>query len=278
MRIVDLSVSLQQVAFDDEPRIKRVTHRRGAYLLGLSLFIVGGLRRVPRNLMAILRHGLLGPKDFPDGEALSWEDFSGDTHTGTHLDAPVHFGSVVEGRPARSIDEVPLEWCYGPGVRLDLRYKEPGSEITPTDLEDALKAADHTLVRGDIVLIWTGASDRYAEPDYPEAHAGMGREATLWLVEQGVHIAGIDAHTFDRPFLAMVEDYRASRDPAVLWPAHLAGRTREYCHLENLSNLGALPASGFTVACFPVKIRNGSAGWTRAVAFVDDGRDAPSAH
>jgi kynurenine formamidase len=41
------------------------------------------------------------------------------------------------------------------------------------------------------------------------------------------------------------------------------------CHLEKLHNLEALPGHGFPIACFPVKIRGASAGWTRAVAMFD---------
>src|SRR5262249_8857944 len=157
VRIVDLSVPLEEVAHDHDPRIGRVTHRRGAYLLGLSVFLLGGLRGLPRNLASVLRHGFLGPRDFPGGEGLAWADFRRDTQPGTHPDAPSHFGSTVEGRRARPIDEVPLEWCYGPGVRLDLRHKAPGSEIGVQDLEDALHAAGHVLAPGHIVLLWTGA-------------------------------------------------------------------------------------------------------------------------
>jgi kynurenine formamidase len=270
MTIVDLSVPLQEVTFDDEPRIRRIGHRRGAYWLGLALLPMGGLRRLPRNLVSILRHGLIGPRDFPSGEALAWEYFQGDTHTGTHLDAPFHFGSVVEGRPARTIDQVPLEWCIGRGVRLDLRRVPAGGEITPEDVDAALAEAGHELHAGDIVLIWTGAGERWNEPDYPHAHAGMGRDATLALLARGVRVIGIDAHTFDRPFASMIGDYQATHDPKALWPAHLAGREHEYCHLENLTNLGALPPTGFTVVCFPVKLRGGSAGWARAVALLED--------
>jgi kynurenine formamidase len=39
--------------------------------------------------------------------------------------------------------------------------------------------------------------------------------------------------------------------------------------MEKLHNLAALPARGFTVACFPVKIARASAGWVRAVAMLD---------
>jgi kynurenine formamidase len=40
--------------------------------------------------------------------------------------------------------------------------------------------------------------------------------------------------------------------------------------MEKLSNLDALPSSGFKVACFPVKIHKASAGWTRAVAIIEN--------
>jgi kynurenine formamidase len=40
--------------------------------------------------------------------------------------------------------------------------------------------------------------------------------------------------------------------------------------MEKLHNLDQLPASGFTVACFPVKIKAASAGWVRAVAMLED--------
>jgi kynurenine formamidase len=55
----------------------------------------------------------------------------------------------------------------------------------------------------------------------------------------------------------------------LIWEGHKAGREIGYCHLEKLHNLEALPAKGFTVSCFPVKVQGGSAGWTRAVALMD---------
>jgi kynurenine formamidase len=56
----------------------------------------------------------------------------------------------------------------------------------------------------------------------------------------------------------------------VIWEGHKAGRHIGYCHLEKLHNLEALPDTGFMVSCFPHKIRGASAGWTRAVAIVDE--------
>ena len=62
-----------------------------------------------------------------------------------------------------------------------------------------------------------------------------------------------------------------TRDASILWEAHRAGIDREYCQIEKLHNLGALPgATGFTVSCLPVKVAGASAGWCRAAAIVDD--------
>src|SRR5262249_6482828 len=92
-----------------------------------------------------------------------------------------------------------------------------------------------------------------------------------WLVEQGVRVIGIDAYTLDRPFAAMVADFRRTGDGRTIWPAHFAGITREYCQIEKLANLDLLPRpTGFWVSCLPVKIARASAGWCRAVAIVPD--------
>jgi kynurenine formamidase len=66
----------------------------------------------------------------------------------------------------------------------------------------------------------------------------------------------------------MLAESRRTGDRSVLWPAHFVGRKREYCQIERLANLGALPApTGFTVHALPVRITGAGAGWTRAVAL-----------
>ncbi len=56
----------------------------------------------------------------------------------------------------------------------------------------------------------------------------------------------------------------------LIWEGHKAGRHVGYCHIEKLHNLEALPSTGFTVCCFPTKIERASAGWTRAVAIIEE--------
>ncbi len=210
------------------------------------------------------------PEDLVYSGGLGWavEEIRAVTHTGTHVDAPYHYSPQSEGRPARTIDEVPLEWCFAPGVVLDMRHKAAGDFITIDDLQAALARIEYQLRPRDVVLLQTGADKRMDSSDY-FLQPGLGREGTLWLVEQGVKVIGIDAYTLDRPFASMVADYRRTGDGLYIWPAHFAGITREYCQIEKLANLDLLPRPhGFHVSCLPVKIHRASAAWCRAVALV----------
>jgi kynurenine formamidase len=204
---------------------------------------------------------------YSKGEGWAVEVVNAITHTGTHVDAPYHYGALSEGKPARTIDEVPLEWCFAPGVVLDFCDKPAGEFITVDDLQSALDRIDYPLMPRDIVLLQTGADKRMDSPAYFQ-QPGLGREGVLWLVEQGVRVIGIDAYTLDRPFANMVADFKSTGDGKFIWPAHFAGITREYCQIEKLANLHRLPPHGFWVSCLPVKIKGASAGWCRAVALV----------
>jgi kynurenine formamidase len=187
------------------------------------------------------------------------------------MDAPLHYGASSGGRPAAAIDHISLDWCFAPGVRLDLRHVPPGAGISAADIEDALAKVPYELQPGDIPLIWTGADRLWGTADYRSEYPGMTRESTAWLVEHGARVIGIDSWGFDRPFAAMLKDYRNTGDNAVLWPAHLYGREQPYCQLEKLAHLETLPGDcGFTVACFPVKLAGLGAAWTRVVAIVED--------
>jgi len=206
---------------------------------------------------------------FPEGKAAAAETVTLFTHSGTHLDAPWHYGLTSGGKPAKTIDKIPLEWCYGDGVLLDFSYKKRGEGITTEDVKQALAKINYTLKPFDIVLIRTDSSKHYNEPGYENMQPGMTREATLWLIDQGIRVMGIDAWGWDRPFDVMVEEYKSGVKDR-LWAAHFVGREKEYCHIEKLDNLDKIPEPyGFKVAVFPVKVENGSAGWTRAVAILE---------
>lgn len=255
VRLIDLSVPLEHLAASEPlpAQVRYVTHD-GEGLRQMQQFF--GVR----------------PEDLVYSNGLGWavEEVQAITHTGTHVDAPYHYGPVSEGKPARRIDQVPLEWCFAPGVVLDVRHKEAGEFITVDDLQTALDRIHYALKPLDIVLLHTGADRRLGSPDY-FAQPGLGREGVLWLVEQGVRVIGIDAYTLDRPFASMVADYQRTGDGRYIWPAHFAGLTREYCQIEKLANLDLLPRQhDFYVSCLPIKIKDASAGWCRAVALVPE--------
>ncbi|HVE52166.1 MAG TPA: cyclase family protein [Ramlibacter sp.] len=213
----------------------------------------------------------LKAEDLPDGEAWAVEQVTISTHNGTHLDAPYHYHSTMNrGERAMTIDEVPLEWCFQPGVKLDFRHFPDGYVVQAADVEAELKRVGHTLQPLEIVVVNTRAGARYGNDDYVAAGAGMGYEATMYLLERGIRLTGTDAWSWDAPFVHTAKKYAASQDAGLIWEGHKAGRDIGYCHLEKLHNLEALPADGFYISCFPHKIRGASAGWTRAVAIFDD--------
>lgn len=254
LQLIDLSVPLEHAAVSEPmpAEIHYVTHEAEGLAQMRQFF---GVR--PEDLV------------YSHGQGWAIEEIKAITHTGTHVDAPYHYGASSGGVPAKRIDEVPLEWCFAPGVVLDVRHKPPGEEITIDDLRVALARIEYTLKPFDIVLLQTGADKRLDSREYFR-QPGLGRDGTLWLVEQGVKVIGIDAYTLDRPFADMVADYRRTGDGRHIWPAHFAGLTREYCQIEKLANLDQLPPHGFYVSCLPVKIQAASAGWCRAVALVPE--------
>lgn len=211
------------------------------------------------------------PEDLPDGEGWAIERIRATTHTGTHLDAPYHFASTMnQGERAITIDEVPLDWCLRPGVKLDFRSLPDGYVVQPEDIDRELERIGYTLQPLDIVLVNTAAGVRYGEEDFLSRGCGIGRDATLHLLEQGVRVTGTDAWSWDAPFAYTAKRFEEEGDPSIIWEGHKAGRDIGYCHIEKLHNLESLPDTGFTVSCLPVKIKGASAGWTRAVAIFDD--------
>jgi kynurenine formamidase len=203
------------------------------------------------------------------GKGAAFEEIKLITHAGTHVDAPWHYGPLSEGKKARMIDECPLEWFYSNGVVLDLRHKQPKERISIDDLRQALDRIHYSLQPLDIVLIMTGRDKFLLTPEYFE-QPGMTWDSTLWLVNQGIKVIGVDMYGFDRRFEDMAEEFKRTGDGRVVWDAHFAGIQKEYCQIEKLANLDQIPQPyGFTVSCFPVKVQGASAGWARPVAIVD---------
>ncbi|HZH47466.1 MAG TPA: cyclase family protein [Roseococcus sp.] len=258
-RIVDISVALTAGIASDPPhmlpQIEYLDHHATAPGMAATM-------GVPVSAL-------------PEGEYAAVERVTLSTHNGTHLDAPYHYFSrmneklVPGGEPSWRIDEVPLDWCFQPGVKLDFSALPDGHVVSAAEVQAELARIGHTLSPLEIVLVNTRAGRRYGEADFLDSGCGMGREATLWLVEQGIRVVGTDGWSWDAPFSHTARRVKETGDASLIWEGHRVGRDIGYCHMEKLSNLEALPARGFTVACFPVKVHRGSAGWCRAVAIFD---------
>jgi kynurenine formamidase len=192
------------------------------------------------------------------------------THGTTHVDAPWHYGPLCDGQPARTIDEMPLSTFYGPGVVLDIRHvpAQEGAEIA--DLESALKAIDHQLRPGEIVLMRTGNDRLVGQREYYSTGPGVSAAATRWLLERGIRLTGIDSWGWDAPLQEQARQARREGRSDLFWAAHYVGVDQEYCHMERLANLDQLPPTGFTVCAFPLKVKRGSAGPARVVALLDE--------
>ncbi len=267
MRFIDLSLSIDERNPEAHPiRIERLAHKKGIEHLNWIM-----MRKSLKGIISYLfGKRIIRPADLPEREFLSLEMVYCSVHTGTHVDAPFHFGTRCAGKQSRKIEDLPLDWFYQDGVVLDLRHKQPAEAITQRDLSAALDKINYKLKPKDIVLLHTGADKYFGTKDYMNKFCGVSPGAIEWLWEQGINVIGIDASGFDRPYPAMFKDFLSTGDKTVLWPAHFCGRKRESAHIERLANLDKLPqASGFKVACFPIRIKDAGASFARVVAIVE---------
>src|SRR5262249_39810705 len=97
LRLIDLSVPLEDSAVSEPlpARIRYITHEAEGLAQMQQFFGIS-----PEQLA------------WSAGKGWALEEVQAITHTGTHVDAPYHYGAESEGQPARRIDEVPLEWCF----------------------------------------------------------------------------------------------------------------------------------------------------------------------
>lgn len=252
-RIIDLTKPIKYNANDPwfmKVKIKHKPHKKAKWLIRFL-----GL---PFNLF---------PKNF-----IGWAD---DTikkmgvHSTTHIDAPWHYSPTVNGKKAKTIDEVPLDWCYGDGIVINMSHKPDNEAITINDLKADLSKSGAKLQPGNIVLIRTDRDQFMGTKEFPDRGTGMSGEATEWLIDQGIKVMGIDQWGWDLPLRYQIEKSKETGNSELFWEGHLVGARKEYCHIEQLTNLKSLPAFGFKVAVFPMKIVGASAAPARVVAIFE---------
>ncbi|MGA9534069.1 MAG: cyclase family protein [Anaerolineales bacterium] len=216
-------------------------------------------------------------------------------HMGTHLDAPRHF--VTAGR---TIDQVPLENLYGPGVIVDLSDELDELDVITVEMIESRAE----IQNGDILFLHTGWH-RYAqfgdcadEEKYIHRHPGPHFEIVDWLLKKEIKLWGVDMISTDHPmnlpigrFLGRggLEHWKKVSEQCRqkfgeqgmqdLFPdsayqlTHNALFPHNCIHVENLGGQigdSQLHNRRLTLGAFPWKFKGGEAAFCRAVAFVDE--------
>ncbi len=175
--------------------------------------------------------------------SLNVTQFSTMVHTGTHMDAPFHFFSS-----GLTIDRVPLEFCMGPALLIDLGDVPAGQEI---DLGE-VPGLEAKLRRNSKVVLNTGWASRWESPEYFTDHPCLSAASAALLVDCGVHLVGVDMPSVDRP----------------PFPAHLALLGNDMVIVENLTNLGEIGVEEFELTVLPLSLAGCDGSPVRAIASV----------
>ena len=200
-----------------------------------------------------------------DGPFWGWNNIHTGEHTGTHLDAPVHWAS---GREGRSVDQIPPNRLVGPAVVLDFTTEaeaDPDFLLGPEHLE--AHVAEHgPLPEGAWLLFRTGWSrfgaDRaaFANADDDGPHTpGVSVAGAQWLASSGITGFGVETVGIDA-------GQAGGMDPA--FPAHFFLLGADKYGLTQLQNLDQLPPSGAMVIASPLPIVGGTGSPSRVLAVV----------
>ena len=183
-----------------------------------------------------------------------------DEHTGTHMDAPLHFSA-----DGASVDEVPVDQLVVPLAVVDIRARaaeDADAQLTPDDLKAWVSANGDLPPGGAVAMLsgWAGhvGSEKFRNADSEGAmhFPGFHPEATAMLLEE-TDLLGMVVDTLSL-------DHGASKDFATHYAWLPAGRWG----LECVANLDRLPASGATLVVGAPKFRGGTGGQSRVLALL----------
>ena len=170
-RFVDLSIYLENDVITDPPFMRpKITYQTHAETVKEAQTFFPGVSK----------------DEFPGGEGFAAAEMVKlSTHNGTHLDAPWHFHPTMDGgERAMTIDEVPLDWCFRPGIKLDFRHLADGHVVTGAEVEAELQRIGVEIQPLDIVLVNTAAGEAVGDPNFVNIGCGMGYEATMYLLKK----------------------------------------------------------------------------------------------
>jgi len=201
------------------------------------------------------------------GPAWYWNNIHTGEHTGTHLDAPVHW---VTGKDSLDVSQVPLTQMIAPAAVLDFSVEAAADPdfLLEIDHIRTWEAEHGALPDGGWLIFRTGwdtrsdDQDRFLNANDTGPHTpGVSVECATWLANEatiigvGVETVGTDAgaaHSFDPPF-----------------PCHQSLLGAGKFGLTQLQNVALLPPTGALVVTAPLPIVGGSGSPTRALALVE---------
>jgi arylformamidase len=182
--------------------------------------------------------------DMRAGELSNLSVLSMSTHTGTHVDPPIHF---VDG--GATIDQMSLDTLVGDALVVDMR----GVGTIGSQELDALDLPDDA----ERLLFLTDWSGRWAErsPAFPDTVTCVSAEGAGWLISRGIRLVGTD-------FISI----EGAVDPT--FPVHRALLGASIVVVEGLDLRDVTPGR-FTLWCLPLKIQDGDGGPARVVLVAD---------
>lgn len=178
------------------------------------------------------------------GKAANVSELHCGTHTGTHIDPPLHF--IDGGTP---IDRIPLEALIGPAVVADLTHV--ASTIGAAELEslDLAPGVERLLCHTRNSVFW-----REESPEFTEDYVAISAEGAQWLVDHGIRLVAIDYLSVER---------RGTPGH----PTHKILLGAGVVIVEGV-NLDEVAAGEYTLLCLPLRIVDGDGGPARALLLA----------
>lgn len=255
-RLIDLSGDIEsgQPVYPGQPSTQfwvAGTHEESAY---------SGLRNVDEETPSIERKLKAQREGDGDSHPIARTILIGE-HGPTHVDSLTHVDPTSDG----SIDKLSLDRFYGDAIAVDVSHVNDGF-ITRDDIQASLDEENLEIKDGDAVLLYTGhRDDHYEVGDVQKKFSyfydapGLDEEAAYWLGEKGVKNIGIDGPSIDHGTALQTQRY----------PAHDMCADYEVLNMENMEHLEEVVGLRFTLAAFPLKLKDGTGSPIRPVAILE---------
>ncbi len=202
----------------------------------------------------------------PAGFYYSAYNYSAAEHGGTHLDSPIHFAA---GK--KTVDQIELDQLIGAAVNIDVSAKAARDRDYLISIDDitAWEKTNGQIPEGTIILFQTGFSARW-----PNAKTYLGTDQKGSDAVKDLHFPGLhpDAAKWlvqnRRPKAVGIDTASIDRGQSTLFESHVELMTNNIPAFENVASLDKLPAKGFQIVALPMKIKGGSGGPLRIIAFL----------